>query len=59
MYYPNVDEENSDMVIEFGKFRLNYLSEKPNVDYSIRTIECENLQVGFLYRFSRFPFIFV
>ncbi len=46
MYYPNVDEDNSDTTIEFGKFRLNYLSEKPSQDYSIRRIECENLQVN-------------
>ena len=45
MYYPNVDEENSEMVVEFGKFRLNYLSEKPFEDFSIRVIECENVQV--------------
>ena len=45
MYYPNVDEENMDLAVEFGKFRLNYLSEKPYEDYTIRTIECENLEV--------------
>ena len=45
MYYPNLDEDNSDTTIEFGKFRLNYLSETPSQDYSIRRIECENLQV--------------
>ena len=46
MYYPNLDEDNSETTIEFGKFRLNYLSETPSKDYSIRTIECENLQVN-------------
>ena len=46
MYYPNLDEDNSETTIELGKFRLNYLSETPSKDYSIRTIECENLQVN-------------
>lgn len=45
MYYPNLDEENAEMTLEFGKFRLNYQSERPFKDFSIRTIECENLQV--------------
>lgn len=45
MYFPNVDEESSDLTLEFGKFRLNYLSEKPFKDFTIRTIECENLEV--------------
>lgn len=45
MYYPNVDEENCDFTLTFGKFKLNYLSEKPYQDFTIRTIECENLEV--------------
>jgi hypothetical protein len=44
MYYPNVDEEQSEFSLEFGKFKLNYSSERPSVDYAIRTIECENTQ---------------
>lgn len=46
MYYPNVDEENCDFTITFGKFKLNYMSEKPYQDFTIRTIECENLEVN-------------
>lgn len=44
MYYPNLDEDNYEMTLTFGKFRLNYISEQPGVDYSIRVIECENLE---------------
>jgi protein tyrosine phosphatase len=44
MYYPNLDEINSELEIEFGKFRLNYLSERPMKDYVIREIECENME---------------
>lgn len=44
MYYPNVDEDNSELSVEYGKFRLNYLSELPFEDFAIRTIECENIE---------------
>lgn len=44
MYYPNLDEDNYEMTLTFGKFRLNYISEQPGEDYSIRVIECENLE---------------
>ncbi len=46
MYFPNLDEDdNSEMTLTFGKFKLNYISEQPGIDYSIRVIECENLEV--------------
>ena len=45
MYYPNLDEDNSEMTFTFGKFRLNYISEQPGIDYSVRVIECEKLEV--------------
>ena len=47
MYYPNVDEDNSELSVEYGKFRLNYLSELTFEDFAIRTIECENIEVAF------------
>lgn len=46
MYYPNLDEENSEETLEFGKFRLNYMSERPFTDFAIRVIECENMEVS-------------
>jgi hypothetical protein len=45
MYFPNADEDNGDMTLKFGKFNLNYVSETPFEDFSIRIIECENLEV--------------
>lgn len=54
MYFPNVDEDNCEMTLTFGKFKLNYVSEQPDNDYSIRVIECENLEqkeVRELYQF--------
>jgi hypothetical protein len=45
MYFPNLDDDSSEMTLQFGKFRLNYVSEQPSLDYSIRVIECENLEV--------------
>lgn len=47
MYFPNVDEENGETTLKFGKFNLHYISEKPFEDFSIRTIECENSEVLF------------
>jgi len=44
MYFPNADEDNGDMTLKFGKFNLNYISEIPFEDFSIRTIECENME---------------
>merc|ERR1712127_1130246 len=32
------------MTMTFGKFKLNYISEQPGIDFSIRVIECENLE---------------
>lgn len=46
MYYPNADEENGELELEFGKFKLHYLSEKPSKDFSIRIIDCENTEVS-------------
>ena len=51
MYYPSVDEDNSELCIEFGKFRLSYSSERPFEDFSIRTIDCENIEVIFIFIF--------
>lgn len=48
MYFPNVDEENGEANLKFGKFNLNYIKEKLFEDFSIRTIEVENLEVNFL-----------
>jgi hypothetical protein len=45
MYYPNADEENSEFIIEYGRFRLNYLSELTFEDFAIRTLELENIEV--------------
>ena len=45
MYYPNTDEEDAEMRLEFGKFRLNYVSERLFQDFAIRIIECENAEV--------------
>ena len=50
MYYPNTDEEGGELKVEFGKFRLNYASERLFQDFAIRNIECENLEVGFRQR---------
>jgi protein tyrosine phosphatase len=44
MYYPNTDEEDGELKLEFGKFRLNYSSERLFQDFAIRTVECENLE---------------
>ena len=46
MYFPNLDDDISEMTLTFGKFRLNYISEQPSIDYSIRVIECENTEVN-------------
>ena len=53
MYYPNADEENSELCIEFGKFRINYLSELTFENFAIRTLELENVEVRktFLFKF--------
>lgn len=45
MYYPNADEENSEFLIEYGRFRLNYSSELTFEDFAIRTLELENIEV--------------
>ena len=45
MYYPNADEDNSEFIIEYGRFRLNYLSELTFEDFAIRTLELENTEV--------------
>jgi hypothetical protein len=52
MYYPNTDEENDELNLEFGKFRLGYLSERVFEDFAIRSIECENSEVFLLYYYS-------
>ena len=46
MYYPNTDEENDESTLEFGKYRLNYLSERIFEDFAIRSIECINMEVN-------------
>ena len=46
MYYPNADEDNSEFILEYGRFRLNYLSELTFEDFAIRTLELENVEVG-------------
>lgn len=46
MYYPNSDEEDAEMRLDFGKFRLNYVSERLFQDFAIRIIECENAEVS-------------
>lgn len=45
VYYPNVDEDESDLEMNFGKFQISYLSEQPFEDYVIRRLEVENLDV--------------
>ena len=46
MYYPNKDEINGQLVMEFGKFKINYLNENKLNEYLIRTIELENLELN-------------
>jgi hypothetical protein len=45
VYYPNVDEDDSELEMIFGKFQISYLSEQPFEDYVIRKLEVENLDV--------------
>jgi protein tyrosine phosphatase len=45
MYYPNADEDNSELYMEFGRFRVNYLSELTFEDFAIRTLELENIEI--------------
>ena len=45
VYYPNVDEDDSELEMIFGKFQISYSSEQPFEDYVIRKLEVENLDV--------------
>ena len=46
MYWPSEENDDQESVVTFGSFRIQFLSDKRNQYYIIRSLELENLEVS-------------